>query len=541
MAANCKNLDSTNLYKVNGVEVVLTDDTRIPTQDENDALVGTNGAPSTANKYVTDSDPRLVGIGDVVGPAAATDSNFSLFDGVTGKLIKDGPAVGTLASLNTVGTSQIDNDSVTLAKMQNAVASSKILGSGDAGVGVDYSEITLGTGLSMSGNTLNGSQITPIEMVMVSSKSDLPAPSLGVITLVDNYTYFFASEIDLLGDRIQGGQNTVLRGTSPEVSILKSTGLGATELISSVYTITLQDITMTADLVFDIDGLGNSAALDWRYINFVDCLDIGTVKNVNNLIISSMAILNSKGLKIDGSIDSFGIDNSIFVGDGLAGNIIDILATATITRRFRIIYSAFVAFGSTVGINVDASATIGNSNYILDTINFSGGGTYLSGVDETSNKASFKACEGITNTSVNGQLYMQSNATVTAIAVPGTFYKVLGTTTPSVDNSKYTHSDNRLTNDSSEENKYLIQCTVSFNSGNNKLCEFGFYDSKLGAVRTPSKTKSTSSGTGTSENVTFHCLVQHTLGDYVEIHTTNNTDTTSITVTEMNFIITEVL
>jgi len=34
------------------------DDSRIPAQDENDALVGTNGAPSTSNKYVTNSDPR---------------------------------------------------------------------------------------------------------------------------------------------------------------------------------------------------------------------------------------------------------------------------------------------------------------------------------------------------------------------------------------------------------------------------------------------------------------------------------------------------
>lgn len=35
-------------------------DSRIPTQSENDALVGTNGTPSGANPYVTDSDPRLV-------------------------------------------------------------------------------------------------------------------------------------------------------------------------------------------------------------------------------------------------------------------------------------------------------------------------------------------------------------------------------------------------------------------------------------------------------------------------------------------------
>jgi len=34
------------------------DDSRVPAQDENNALVGTNGTPSSTNKYVTDSDPR---------------------------------------------------------------------------------------------------------------------------------------------------------------------------------------------------------------------------------------------------------------------------------------------------------------------------------------------------------------------------------------------------------------------------------------------------------------------------------------------------
>ena len=36
-------------------------DTRIPTQDENNALVGTNGLPSSTNKYVTASDTTLLG------------------------------------------------------------------------------------------------------------------------------------------------------------------------------------------------------------------------------------------------------------------------------------------------------------------------------------------------------------------------------------------------------------------------------------------------------------------------------------------------
>lgn len=34
------------------------DDSRVPTQDENDALAGTDGTPGAANKFVTNSDPR---------------------------------------------------------------------------------------------------------------------------------------------------------------------------------------------------------------------------------------------------------------------------------------------------------------------------------------------------------------------------------------------------------------------------------------------------------------------------------------------------
>jgi hypothetical protein len=46
---------------------------------------------------------------------------------------------------------------VTLAKIANASANSKLLGSGSAGSGAAYSELTLGTNLSMSSTTLNAS------------------------------------------------------------------------------------------------------------------------------------------------------------------------------------------------------------------------------------------------------------------------------------------------------------------------------------------------------------------------------------------------
>ena len=54
------------------------------------------------------------------------------------------------------GTSwSIDNDAVTYAKIQNVSAASRLLGRGSAAGSGDVEEITLGTGLSMSGTTLS--------------------------------------------------------------------------------------------------------------------------------------------------------------------------------------------------------------------------------------------------------------------------------------------------------------------------------------------------------------------------------------------------
>jgi hypothetical protein len=135
---------------------------------------------------------------------------------------------------------------------------------------------------------------------------------------------------------------------------------------------------------------------------------------------------------------------------------------------------------------------------------------------------------------------MQNNATATVISASSTFYKVLGTTSASADNSKYSHSNNRLTNNANISRKYLIQCVLSFTSGSTHVCEFGFYDSKLGAVRTPSRTKATSNAGGRAENVSFACVVSHSNGYYLEIHCSNNTSSQNITITDMNFVITEI-
>lgn len=374
----------------------------------------------------------------------------------------------------------------------------------------------------------------------ISKKSDLPSSVNGVITLLDSVTYYFTTIVDLLGDRIVCGQNTVILGASSENCYIKSTGLSSsTALITSVYSLPIRNISFTHGTVFNLDGDGVTTALDWFGINFVDCATIGTIKDYSNFVMGDSAFLNSSGLTFDGSIGTIAFGNCLF-DTSSGGTAITLASTLTVSRRFRIIYSSFVTLSGETSLNVSASATISDERYILDTVNFSGGGTYISGVDQTSNKTLFTNCVNITNTAVNGQLYMQGNATATVISATSTFYKVLGTTSASADNSKYTHSNNRLTNNANISRKYLIQCVLSFTSGSTHVCEFGFYDSKLGAIRTPSRTKATSNAGGRAENVSFACVVSHSNGDYLEIHCANNTSAQNLTVTDMNFVITEI-
>ena len=394
-----------------------------------------------------------------------------------------------------------------------------------------------------SGALVAGADALPPEFVFVSQKADFPAAVGGVITLADNVTYYVTDTVDLTGDRLVGGQNTTILGASSENCRLKSTGLVGTALLSSAWTTPIRHITFEADIALNLDATANAnQALDWYGVNFTDCGTVGLIKNYGNFVINSTAFLNSAGLTFDGTIGTIAISNTLLSGS-FGNDLITFASTLTVTRRFRQIFSSVIPVGSAAAAyRVEAGAIIPNEAFILIECNFTAaaGSTIVDGLGTVANSNILlvKGCVGLENTSVNGQMYMTENATATTFSAANTFTKIAGVTTPSADNAKYNHSDDRLTNNAVRARKYLIQFTLSFFGANGIDYEFGFYDSKLGAIRAPSRIHATA-GSNRVENIHTACVVEHSQGDYIEIWAANRDGTQNLTVEDLNVVITQ--
>lgn len=376
--------------------------------------------------------------------------------------------------------------------------------------------------------------------VIVGSDLDkLPEPIGGVINLASNTAYLFTSNIDLLGNRLVCGVNTVIMGSSSEnVKVISSTLSSSIALITSNYSLPIRNITFSHPIVFDLQGDGVTTAIDWVAVNIQDSESIGYISDYSNIIVKDSAFVNSGDLIFDGTIGTIGFDGCLFTSNINSNAIIVIPSTATITRRFRIIYSAVVADLGTSGVAfaVNSSANIPIEGYILDTVNFSGIGPYLVGINNISNKALFVNNKGISNTRVISNYTMNGNATVTPITTVSTPVKILGTTINNSITGKFDNSvSNRSTYTGAFSRVLKVVAILSLTSNNNNV--IGCYIVKNGTIINDSRVYGTTSGSGRSENIVCQTLIELNQDDYIEIFIENNTGTNNITVSDLNVII----
>jgi len=375
-----------------------------------------------------------------------------------------------------------------------------------------------------------GSSINVADFKTISNLREFPLAINGVITLPSG-AYMITTTIDLLGSRIVCGGIVALFGTSSETSSIKSTGLGAgLAMISSAYSLPMMNISLTSPAgakTFSLVTVDATQAIDFTAVNFVDCETIGTVSGFNNFIMNQSAFIGSAGLTFDGTIGTIGFNNTSFVSS--TGTVITLPPTLTITRRFRTSYCSMRVTGGT-GIDFSTSATVPNQGYVLDTVSFTGGGTYLAGVAYTDNKAKFLECNGINNSNTIGFATITANATATTITlnVP---IKAAGTYTLESISQRFSLSSDKLLCNSALLQTYKITAYATLSSANNNIV--GIYIAKNNTVITNSVTYTTTNGAGRSENASCMTTVSLASTEVIDLWVVNTTGSNNITVEYM--------
>jgi hypothetical protein len=133
-------------------------------------------------------------------PIFTTDTKkLYLGDGTTAGGVEIGGVAdgdkGDITVSSSGATWTVDNDAVTYAKIQNVSAASKLLGRGDSGSG-DVQEITLGTGLTMTGTTLaasGGGGGLGAPTYVVTKSADETVTSSSTLQDDDHLTYALTS------------------------------------------------------------------------------------------------------------------------------------------------------------------------------------------------------------------------------------------------------------------------------------------------------------------------------------------------------------
>jgi hypothetical protein len=116
------------------------------------AIAGLATAATVGLGSVTNDAQTKAAIVPNTAPAAG-----ALLVGNAGATAYASVAMSGDATLSSAGALTIGNAKVTLAKIANAGANSVLVGAGSAGTGASYSEVTLGTGLTMTGTVLSSS------------------------------------------------------------------------------------------------------------------------------------------------------------------------------------------------------------------------------------------------------------------------------------------------------------------------------------------------------------------------------------------------
>ncbi len=223
-------------------------------------------------------DSGASGTGDVTGPASSVDSNVALFDGTTGKVIKDGGALGALASRNTVASADIDSGAVdTIQLASDAVTTPKIadgnVSDAKLGTGINANKISSGTVSNTEFDYLNGTTSN------IQTQIDAKLAEANSIFMPD-YTKYCVDNRDDLATIISSITNE-----STVVNISQGSFGGTTPLVIDKDNIALIAPPATPAIVefaYEISTATTADRIRMRYMQFDNDFNAGSRRSTYN-------------------------------------------------------------------------------------------------------------------------------------------------------------------------------------------------------------------------------------------------------------------
>lgn len=347
-------------------------------------VTGLASSNTIGNNVVNDAKIRQSAALSVIGRSANSIGNvgdISTTSSSNAVLRESGGVIG----FGTVATGGIANSAVTYAKIQDSSAASRLLGRG-AGAGAGpFTEIILGTNLSMSGNTLNagggggGSQTLAQTLGLGNTTDgyDIVVTTGDVITLIDapiaatdavnkGYVdgYNFTAAITLTGD-VNGpaNSNTIDTNAVTNAKFRQSVGL-------SVVGRGANSTGDVADITAGTDGYvlrRNGTVVRFDYVDLSINNTTGNVSVNNNRIINLATPVAQSDAATKGYVDGYVHNETTLDKVTTRGN----FTTASIVGNPVLTLGATGSSQQTIINSSDflgMKVNIGSSQYSFDTI-----------------------------------------------------------------------------------------------------------------------------------------------------------------------------
>ncbi len=377
-------------------------------------------------------------------------------------------------------------------------------------------------------------------IVNVSALIDLPTPVGSAITLDASKMYIFSGIVNIspyylsLNGASISGIDPAKDGVMSSISggILRSTAVSV--FIADLAVIPLSATTKAYDFA---DASGTKFCNIFSGSSVVEIgipsLGVGQVSGFKAITIEKNYWNCSDGIKVTGTIGKF-CSTLNFITGITSGSGIEFLA-ATVVDDIDLSNNYFIYTGQT-GVKVNSGALIDRGRMITNM--FRGVTTYLNGFDSYTPGWEMLSNTFIPNSRSFAFQYMTANATTTSLPVANTFYKIAGTAT-TVNAKKFTSTSNKVTYVGKRDIVGKVAVIIGAKAPANNS-DFSIVVAKNGVAIAAPVASMAAASNNQSFQISFITELDLSTNDYVEVFIkSNNSNTNTITVEEMQFRITD--